>query len=93
MLRAMLLLASTVFVGQACADPVVIHGSTTLFRRIMEPYKAEIEANSKHELTLVPNKSLPGLIALQAITPRLQTAEVKRWRSAGLIHREAVVGG
>ena len=64
MLRAMLLLASTVFVGQACADPVVIHGSTTLFRRIMEPYKAEIEADSKHELTLVPNKSLPGLIAL-----------------------------
>ena len=48
MLRAMLLLASTAFVGKGCSHPVlVIHGSTTLFRRIMEPYKAEIEADLK----------------------------------------------
>ena len=30
----------------------------------MEPYKAAIESNSKHELTVIPNKSMPGLIAL-----------------------------
>ena len=30
----------------------------------MEPHKAEIEADAKHELTVIPNKSLPGLIAL-----------------------------
>ena len=30
----------------------------------MEPHKAAIEALSNHELTLIPNKSMPGLIAL-----------------------------
>ena len=30
----------------------------------MEPHKAAIEAMSNHELTLIPNKSMPGLIAL-----------------------------
>jgi phosphate transport system substrate-binding protein len=30
----------------------------------MEPQKAAIEAESKHELTVIPNKSLPGVIAL-----------------------------
>ena len=30
----------------------------------MEPYKSIIEADSKHELTVIPNKSMPGLIAL-----------------------------
>jgi phosphate transport system substrate-binding protein len=30
----------------------------------MEPHKATIEIDSKHDLTVIPNKSLPGLIAL-----------------------------
>ena len=30
----------------------------------MDPHKTAIEADSKHKLTLIPNKSLPGLIAL-----------------------------
>jgi len=63
-LSALLVFASSAIVPQAYADPVVIHGSTTFFRRVMEPAKAAIEADSKHELTLIPNKSLPGLIAL-----------------------------
>ena len=64
MLRALLVFAATAVASQACADTLIIQGSTTFFRRIMEPYKAEIEADSKHELTLYPNKSLPGLMAL-----------------------------
>ena len=63
-LSALLVFASSVTVTQAYADPVVIYGSTTFFRRVMEPAKSAIEADSKHELTLIPNKSLPGLIAL-----------------------------
>lgn len=39
-------------------------GSTTFARRLMEPHKAAIEALSTHELTVIPNKSMPGLIAL-----------------------------
>ena len=48
----------------ALADPLIIQGSTTFARRLMEPYRAEIEAASGQELTVIPNKSTPGLIAL-----------------------------
>ncbi len=48
----------------AFAETLIIQGSTTFNRRIIEPHKAQIEAMSKHELTVIPNKSLPGLIAL-----------------------------
>ena len=41
-----------------------MQGSTTFARRLMEPHKKAIEADSKHELTLIPNKSMPGIIAL-----------------------------
>jgi len=48
----------------ALADTLVVQGSTTFSRRVMEPYEAAIEAASGHELTVIPNKSTPGLIAL-----------------------------
>src|SRR5262245_23681241 len=51
-------------IGQGLADTLVIQGSTTFSRRIMDPLKANIEAESKHEMTVIPNKSLPGMIAL-----------------------------
>ena len=56
--------ASTAVATQACAETLIIQGSTTFARRIMEPHEAAIEADSKHELTLIPNKTTPGLIAL-----------------------------
>jgi phosphate transport system substrate-binding protein len=46
------------------ADTLIIQGSTTFARRLMEPYQAAIEAASGQELTVIPNKSTPGLIAL-----------------------------
>lgn len=49
---------------RAAADPLIIQGSTTFARRLMEPHKANIETDSGHELTVIPNKSRPGLIAL-----------------------------
>src|ERR1043166_9204449 len=57
------LMAATV-ATQAFAETLIIQGSTTFSRRLMEPYKSVIEADSKHELTVIPNKSMPGLIAL-----------------------------
>jgi phosphate transport system substrate-binding protein len=48
----------------AVADPLTIQGSTTFNRRLMEPHQAEIEAVTGHQLTVIPNKSTPGLIAL-----------------------------
>ena len=48
----------------ALADPLIIQGSTTFARQLMEPYQAVIEAASGQELTVIPNKTTPGLIAL-----------------------------
>jgi len=54
----------TAFLSNAEAETLVIQGSTTFSRRLLDPYKANIETESKHELTVIPNKSMPGLIAL-----------------------------
>lgn len=52
---------TTVLCGaHAYAETLIVAFS----RRLMEPQKAAIEADAKHELTIIPNKSLPGLIAL-----------------------------
>jgi phosphate transport system substrate-binding protein len=49
---------------QAAADTLIIQGSTTFYRRIVEPAKGKLENETKHQLTIVPNKSLPGIMAL-----------------------------
>jgi phosphate transport system substrate-binding protein len=48
----------------AGAQTFVIQGSTTFTHRVMEPYQGAIEAASGHKLTVVPNKSSLGLLAL-----------------------------
>jgi len=48
----------------ALADPLIVQGSTTFARRLLEPFQGAIEAASGQELTVIPNKSTPGLIAL-----------------------------
>src|SRR3954469_25022985 len=63
-LIAVLALMATAGATQALAETLIVQGSTTFSRRLMEPYKSVIEADSKHELTVIPNKSMPGLIAL-----------------------------
>jgi phosphate transport system substrate-binding protein len=48
----------------AGAQNFIVQGSTTFTHRIMEPYQTAIEASSGHQLTVVPNKSSLGLLAL-----------------------------
>jgi phosphate transport system substrate-binding protein len=64
LLMAVSLLVTSGTVTQAVAETLIIQGSTTFSRRLMEPFKSAIESESKHELTVIPNKSAPGLIAL-----------------------------
>jgi phosphate transport system substrate-binding protein len=61
---ASVMLAMIGVLFSAAADPLMIQGSTTFNRRLMEPYQAEIETLTGHQLTVIPNKSTPGLIAL-----------------------------
>jgi phosphate transport system substrate-binding protein len=51
-------------VSQAVADPLILQGSTTFNRRIMEPHEADIEAKSGQEITVIPNRTMLGIIAL-----------------------------
>src|SRR5829696_7550803 len=43
---------------------LTIHGSTTFNRTFMEPYKSKLEAATGHKLSVIPNKSGPGIVAL-----------------------------
>lgn len=62
------LLAATILLTAALsparADTLILQGSTTFSRLLLETHKGAIEAASGHELTVIPNKSTPGLIAL-----------------------------
>jgi phosphate transport system substrate-binding protein len=62
-----LVLASLLFLSPysvAAAQTFIVQGSTTFAHRVMEPYQTAIEASSGHQLTVVPNKSSLGLLAL-----------------------------
>ena len=65
--RDLLVLASLLFLwpySAAEAQTFIVQGSTTFAHRVMEPYQTAIEASSGHQLTVVPNKSSLGLLAL-----------------------------
>ena len=48
----------------ASADAFVVQGSTTFTARLMVPHQAAIEAKTGHKLSIIPNKSINGLIAV-----------------------------
>ncbi len=58
------LLGTTLAFGPAAADTVSIQGSTTFNSRLIEPHLAAIEQAAGHRLSVTPNKSINGLVAL-----------------------------
>ncbi len=48
----------------ATADPLIVQGSSTFNRRVFEPHEADIEKNSGQEVTVIPNRTMLGIIAL-----------------------------
>ena len=48
----------------AQAGPLVLQGSTTVTNRVLGPFKADIEAACGQELTVIPNRSDLGVLAL-----------------------------
>jgi ABC-type phosphate transport system substrate-binding protein len=87
-----LLLLSLIFaaavVTPTAADPLILQGSTTFNRRVMEPHEATIEAKSGQEITVIPNRSMLGIIALMegrahmAMISASLDSEVKRLKTA-----------
>jgi len=64
LLAAMGLAFSIAALSPAAADPLILQGSTTFNRRIMEPFEAAIEAKTGQEITVIPNRTMLGIIAL-----------------------------
>jgi ABC-type phosphate transport system substrate-binding protein len=61
-IAAFVLIAASV--TGAAADPLIVQGSSTFNRQIMEPFQAAIEADAKHALTVIPNRTMLGVTAL-----------------------------
>jgi phosphate transport system substrate-binding protein len=51
-------------VTNATAEQLILQGSTTFNRQVIEPFQSAIETASKHELTVIPNRTILGVIAL-----------------------------
>ena len=62
--RALVVIAMSSPWADAWADPLLMQGASTVSRQIMEPFHAEIERLSGQVLTVIPNRSTLGLIAL-----------------------------
>lgn len=63
-LTAAALLGAVVAVSPATAEIVRIQGSTTFNARLIEPHHSAIELAAGHQLSVTPNKSINGLLAL-----------------------------
>lgn len=64
-MRSVVFLFALLLPGSAmAAQTYVMQGSTTFTHRIIEAHLAEIEMGSGHRLTVIPNKSSLGLLAL-----------------------------
>jgi ABC-type phosphate transport system substrate-binding protein len=64
LLAVLSLMLGCAAVSQAMADQLILQGSTTFNRRVMEPHETEIEAKSGHDITVIPNRTMLGIIAL-----------------------------
>src|SRR5260370_19491947 len=64
MVAALAMVVSGAAAPDARAETFILQGSTTFNRVIMERHEEAIEAATGHELTIIPNKTAPGLIAL-----------------------------
>jgi phosphate transport system substrate-binding protein len=64
LVRVPIVMAAALASWTAAADTLVVQGSSTFNRRVLLAHHAAIEVASGQTLTVIPNKSTPGLIAL-----------------------------
>jgi phosphate transport system substrate-binding protein len=64
LLAVLALTATFAALSPAAADQLIMQGSTTFNRRVMEPHEAAIEAQSGQQVTVIPNRTMLGIIAL-----------------------------
>jgi ABC-type phosphate transport system substrate-binding protein len=64
LVRVPIVMAAALASWTAAADTLIVQGSSTFNRRVLLAHHAAIEVASGQTLTVIPNKSTPGLIAL-----------------------------
>lgn len=87
----LLLMVSPVGLSIASADQLILQGSSTFNRQVIEPFQAAIEAASKHELTVIPNRTLLGLISL--MEGRAQIAMISAPLKSEVVNLEKTLPG
>lgn len=85
------IMAAVLLASSAQAETLIVQGSTTFNRRIMESHQAAIEKASGQVLTVIPNKSTPGLVAL--LEGRAQMAMISAPLQGELQELEKVAPG
>jgi len=64
-ISGLLVIAGILFAATtAFAETLIVQGSTTFSRHLLEPNEDEIEAMTGLQITVIPNKSAPGIMAL-----------------------------
>ena len=88
LLGALAVLTASAILSPVMADPLILQGATTFNRRILEPHEAEIEKNSGQQLTVIPNRTMLGIVALlegrahMAMTSASLESEVSKLKKA-----------
>jgi phosphate transport system substrate-binding protein len=73
------------------ADPLVIQGATTFDRNIMQPHLEKIMAATGHQITVIPNRTSFGLLAL--FEGRAHLAMISAPLSSGVAHLKKAMAG
>ena len=74
-----------------CADPLIIQGATTFDRNVMQPHLEKIMAATGHQITVIPNRTSLGLIAL--FEGRAHLAMISAPLSSGVAHLKKAMAG
>ena len=77
--------------GPSSADPLVIQGATTFDRNVMQPHLEKIMAASGHQITVIPNRTSFGLLAL--FEGRAHLAMISAPLSSGVAHLKKAMAG
>jgi phosphate transport system substrate-binding protein len=85
---AAVICAAALLSDTAASETLILQGATTVNRRVFEPHELAIEAASGQQITIIPNRTMLGIVALlegrahMAMISAPLEAEVKKLKKA-----------
>jgi phosphate transport system substrate-binding protein len=91
--KLLLLIAgmATLLSAPSSADPLVVQGATTFDRNVMQPHLEKVMAATGHQITVIPNRTSFGLLAL--FEGRAHLAMISAPLSSGVAHLKKAMAG